>query len=124
MFPDSSSEKIENIFEKYFQKYLEIYIKDVLFKQGRFILVDNKITGNNYYYELLLERTKKIDVIKIPFPFHVEEHSSEGIMYFDYRIDTLIKYSNIKRSAIDGIITNYNNIPSKLFDNILEFKFK
>ena len=120
----SSSEKIESIFEKYFQQNLEIYIKDSLFKQGKFIIIENKILNNNYYYELLLERTKKLEVIKIPFPFHIEEHIEDGILYFDYRISTLLKSTNIDAAGIYNIINNSGTVPSRLFDTILELKFK
>jgi hypothetical protein len=120
----SSSEKIESIFEKYFQKNLEIYIKDSLFKQGKFIIIENKVLNNNYYFELLLERTKKLEVIKIPFPFNVEEHEDDSILYFDYRISTLLKSANIDMVNVYNIVNNAGTIPSRLFDTILELKFK
>lgn len=120
----SSSEKIENMFEKYFQKNLEIYIKDSLFKQGKFIIIENKVLNNNYYFELLLEKTKKLEAIKIPFPFYIEEHEEDGILYFDYRISTLLKASSIEPSCVYNIINNSGIITSRLFDNILELKFK
>lgn len=120
----SSSEKIESIFEKYFQKNLEIYIKDCLFKQGKFIIIENKILNNNYYYELLLEKTKKLEVVKIPFPFHLEEHEDDGILYFDYRLSTLFKSSNIDTTEIINTINKLDIVHSRLFDTILELKFK
>lgn len=120
----SSSEKIEKIFEKYFQKNLEIYIKDCLFKQGKFIIIENKVLNNNYYFELLLEKTKKLEIIKIPFPFDIEEHEEDGILYLDYRINTLFKSSKVDSVGVYNIINSSGITPSRLFDVILELKFK
>lgn len=121
----TSSEKIEKLFEKYFQKTVELSVGGEIFKKGKFLLIENKILHNNYYFEFLLEKTKKIDIMKLPFPFNVEEHYDDGIVYFDYRLKTFLNNSSIEyNKKIKSIIDNNKIIPSKLFDNILEIKFE
>lgn len=116
----SSSEKIEKLFEKYFQKTIELYINGQLYKKGKFLLIDNKIIHHNFFFEFAIEKTKKIDIIKIPYPFKMEEHD-DGVLYFDYRLRNLLDSS--QKSKVINILKSIGTEPSKLFDGILEIKF-
>lgn len=122
---ETSSEKIEKLFEKYFQKTVELSVCGEFFKKGKFLLIENKVLNNNYYFEFLIEKTKKIDIIKLPFPFGIEEHEEDGILYFDYRLKTFFKNAQHEQTKRVKHIIEVNKIfPSKLFDNILEIKFE
>ena len=121
----SSSEKIEHMFEKYFQKTVCLTVKNEILKKGKFLLIRNHVVGNNYFFELIIERSKKIDTMKIPYPFAVEEYPDENLVFIDYRISTLC---NNDKSLVTGI-QNWIKLvdmktPNKLVDNILEIKFE
>lgn len=119
----TSSEKIERILEKYFQQSAELHINGELFKKGKFLLLENKIIHNNFYFDFIVEKTKKVDVLKIPYPFKIEEHD-DGVIYFDYRLSSLFPQNNTLNSIqIKNLINNLGTVPSKLFDAILEIKF-
>lgn len=121
----TSSEKIERIFEKYFQKMISLSVKDESIKKGKFLLIKNCVVGNNYFFELIIERSKKLDSIKIPYPFNIEEYPEENLLFMDYRISTLC---NNDKSLIDSIHQWMEVVdvktPNKLIDSILEIKFE
>lgn len=118
------SEKIEKIFEKYFQKNVSLCIKDEVLKRGKFLLIRNQVIGNNYYYEMIIERSRKLDVVKIPYPFNIEEHDKDDLIFLDYRLSSLF----VPKDHIDDLdkfIENYNiKNTNKFFDNILEMRFE
>lgn len=118
------SEKIEKLFEQHFQKNISLIINNNNIKSGKFLLIKNNIIGNNYYFDLSIERKKKIDVVKLPYPFGIEEHSNENLLYFDYRVSTLIhnrKDLQFKFSQYFNENTTFK--PNKMFDTILEIQF-
>lgn len=121
----TSSEQIEKIFEKYFQKGISLNVRGEQLKKGKFLLIKNCIVSNNYYYEFTIERTKKIDVIRIPYPFNLEEYETENLIYMDYRLSSLFKNNVDTQKEITEWIkkTDIKN-PNKLFDSILEIKFE
>lgn len=121
----TSSEKIERIFEKYFQKTICLSIRDEHIKRGKFLLIKNCIIGNNYFFELTIERSKKLDLLRLPYPFLIEEYPEENLMYMDYRISALVKN---KKNLLDDVASLVKKIdvknPNKLFNNILQISFE
>lgn len=121
----TSSEKIEKIFEKYFQRNISLYIKDDPIKKGKFLLIKNCILGNNFFFELTIKRGKKLDLIKVPYPFHIEEHDEDSLIYMDYRLDTLFKNKPELVDSINIWMTELDlKSTSKFFNNILEIHFE
>lgn len=119
----SPSENIERVFEKYFQQSISLYIKGEQVKKGKFLLIKNCIIGNNFYFEFTIKREKKIDTVRIPYPFSIEEYAEENLLYLDYRLDSFFR--NKKHSQyIKNWLLSEDKIPNKLFDNILEIKFE
>lgn len=122
----SSSEKIEKIFEKYFQKNIVLTIKNEQLKKGKFLLVRNCIISNNYFFELTIERTKKLDLIRIPYPFQVEEYPEDNLLFLDYRLSTLFRNNKKLLKDMKQWCSEKSDTksPNKMFDNILEIKFE
>jgi hypothetical protein len=116
---------MEKIFEKYFQKDISLYIKDDLIKKGKFLLIKNCIVSNNFFFELTIKRGNKLDLLRIPYPFNLEEHIEEELIYMDYRLDALFKNKpNLKNNINEWISQLDVKAPNKLFNNILEIKFE
>jgi hypothetical protein len=121
----TSSEKIEKIFDKYFQKNIILYINDEPIKKGKFLLIKNCIISNNFFFEFTIKREKKIDVIRVPYPFKIEEYVEDNLIYMDYRISSLFKNRPEIISSIQRWIEEIDpKSPNKLFNNILEIKFE
>lgn len=121
----TSSEKIEKRFEKYFQKVAVIRIRDEIIKKGKFLLIKNCILGNNYFYEFILEKARKQDIFKIPYPFGVEEYPDENLIYLDYRFTTLCNNNPELVETVETWVSSLDlKTPSKLIDSILEIKFE
>ena len=122
----TSSEKVERIFEKYFQKTISLSIKDEQIKKGKFLLIKNCIIGNNYYFELTIERVKKLDLIRIPYPFDLEEYEEDNLLYLDYRLSSLFKHNKKLLDEMKYWCNNKTDLKTanKMFNNILEIKFE
>ena len=113
----------EKIFPKYFQKNITLRIGDEEIKTGKFLLIQNHVVTNNFYFELVIENTKKIISFKLPYPFADDEYPDEGILYLDYRFKTLTnkKDMNILMEQIYATLNPPK--PSKFIDRILEIEF-
>lgn len=121
----TSSEKIERIFEKYFQKTIILSIKDSEIKKGKFLLLKNCVIGNNYFYEFTIERAKKLDVVRIPYPFELDEYQEESLLYLDYRLATLFKHNKKSLEDVSAWVKKIDTKNThKFFDNILEIRFE
>jgi hypothetical protein len=122
----TSSEKIEKVFEKYFQKNICLSIKDEIVKKGKFLLIKNCIIGNNYYFELTIERVKKLDLVRIPYPFVLEEYPEDNLLFLDYRLSSLFKNNKKLLAEMKHWCNTKTDIKiaNKMFDNILEIKFE
>ena len=121
----TSSEQLEKVFEKYFQKTILLSVKDELVKKGKFLLIKNCVIGNNYYYELTIERSKKLDIIRVPYPFSMEEYEEDNLIFMDYRLTTLFQN---KKELLEDIYAWTRKVdiknPNKYLDSILEIKFE
>lgn len=101
------------------QKNISLEFKDKIYKQGKLLIFQQK----NFYLTFILDSTKKKnEKIEIPIPFDTETHYDEGLIYFDYRLKTLSKFS-------PEIETNLLFYPTKVagnkfFDTILTIHIK
>lgn len=122
----TSSERLEKIFEKYFQKTISLSIKDEQIKKGKFLLIKNCIIGNNYFYELTIERVKKLDLVRIPYPFEIEEHPEDNLLFLDYRLSSLFRNNKKLLNEMAQWCETKTDLKSanKMFNNILEIKFE
>jgi hypothetical protein len=122
----TSSEKIEKVFEKYFQKNILLSIKDEQIKKGKFLLIKNCIIGNNYYFELTIERVKKLDLVRIPYPFDLEEYPEDNLLFLDYRISSLFKNNKKLLNEMNQWCNARTDLKTvnKMFNSILEIKFE
>ena len=122
----TSSERLEKIFEKYFQKTISLSIKDEQIKKGKFLLIKNCIIGNNYFYELTIERVKKLDLVRIPYPFEIEEHPEDNLLFLDYRLSSLFRNNKKLLNEMTQWCETKTDLKSanKMFNNILEIKFE
>ena len=122
----TSSEKLEKIFEKYFQKTISLSIKDEQIKKGKFLLIKNCIIGNNYFYELIIERGKKLDIVRISYPFKIEEYAEDNLLFLDYRLSSLFLNNKKLLNEMTQWCETKTDLKSanKMFNNILEIKFE
>jgi hypothetical protein len=122
----TTSEKIEKVFEKYFQKNISLTIKDEQIKRGKFLLIKNCIIGNNYYFELTIERVKKLDLVRIPYPFEIEEYPEDNLLFLDYRLSSLFKNNKKLLNEMNQWCNTEADLKAsnKMFNNILEVKFE
>jgi hypothetical protein len=118
------SEKIEKVFEKYFQKTISLCIKDEVLKKGKFLLIRNQVIGNNYYYDIVIEKSKKLDTVKIPYPFNLEEYETDNIIFLDYRLSSLFNNIDYKQDLEKWIKNSDIKNTNKFFHNILEIRFE
>lgn len=81
--------ELDAILTLHLQKQISIKVDGVEIKSGKFLLYQNNLLSNNFYYDLTIERIKKIDSVKLPFPFEIEHYPEEGLVYFDYRLSSL-----------------------------------
>jgi hypothetical protein len=120
----NQSFNLEEILKTHLQKNISITINGTEIKNGKFILFQNNILSNNFYFELTLDRGKKIDILKIPFPFKIEHYPDEGLLYLDYRFTSLtddkkqlIKIDNLRQKYMDNKL-------SKFLNTIVELEFQ
>jgi len=74
----------------------------------------------NFYLVFVINTDKKDkDKIEIPIPFQIEEHPSDNLIYFDYRISTLQKHFQDAEPYISLYTPKKNLVKNKFFDNIL-----
>lgn len=113
----------EKMFTKYFQKGIILRIGNDDIKVGKFLLIQNHVIMNNFYFELVIENTKKIVSFKIPYPFAYAEHPEDNIIYLDYRFKTLTNKSDLKMLMNSISNANESDKPSKFLNSILEIQF-
>lgn len=89
------------------QKEITLELNRKTFKRGKLILFYQK----NFFIVFIMKTTKKDkEKIEIPIPYGVEMHCDDNLIFFDYRIKTLAKYS-------PEIETNLILYPKKVASN-------
>jgi len=108
--------------EEYFTKSLQYPItftlgKKVL-KQGRLIIFKR----THYYIQITLLNSKNVkESFEIPIPFKTDSYPNEGLMYFDYRLRSLVG-SNYQAEQLVNDFKVKNVNPSQYYNKILEIK--
>lgn len=118
-------DKIEAFLTNNFQKNIEIEVDDKSIKKGKFILYKIASVTNYFHIELYIERPtnrEKIDTIKIPIPFEYEAYPDEGLLYFDYRVNSLFR-NNYERATFTSLIDTTTQEPQKFLNKIVVFHF-
>ena len=78
--------KLEPILMQCLQKNVSIHMNNKVLKKGRLLLYRK----THYFIQLALLSDKQTkENFDIPIPFNVENYIDEGILYFDYRINSL-----------------------------------
>ena len=84
-----SSSHLEDVCKSLLQRTVSFIVKNKIIKKGKIEL----ITQRNFYIVFhLLTNKNKTEKLEVPIPFSIEEHSDDGLVFFDYRIVTLSKY--------------------------------
>jgi hypothetical protein len=83
-----SSSKLENACKFLLQKTASFELKNKTLKHGKI----NLFAQRNFYLIFYLVTNKK-EKIEIPIPYDIEIHEDDNLVYFDYRIKTLSKYT-------------------------------
>lgn len=110
-----TSTKIEDACKFLLQKTVLFEVKNKTIKQGRI----NLFTQRNFYLIFYLTTNKKTkEKIEVPIPFNIEIHEDDNLVYFDYRIKTLSKYTP-DISPLLKLYSNNNSHNNKFWDTIL-----
>lgn len=108
----------EDFFTKYLQTPVRFTLGHKVIKQGKLILFKRA----HYYFQITVQTLKYTkESFEIPIPFRIEEHSNEGLMYFDYRLNSLVGVNDMHFDKIKKLkIKNIN--PSQYYNKILEIQ--
>ena len=92
------------------QKNINFSINNKPIKRGRLLL----FRRSHYFiqFSLLAERGAR-EHLEVPIPFKVENHLDEGLLYFDYRLESL---------GVDLLPRIPEKITSVYYNNILEMQ--
>jgi hypothetical protein len=89
------------------QKKITLEINNKIIKQGKLLIFQQK----NFYINFIFEKTSnKVEKIEIPIPYDIENYYDENLIYFDYRLKSLSKFS-------PEIETNLLFYPKKISGN-------
>jgi len=82
--------ELENACKFLLQKEITLEVNKKNYKKGKLILFYQK----NFYLVFIMKTVKKEkEKIEIPIPYGVEIHEEDNLVFFDYRIKTLSKFS-------------------------------
>ena len=113
---------LENILKYHFQRELRFEIDDKVFKTGKFVLYKLDIYHNNFTIDFIFDKgDNKVENFKVPYPFKVEEHANDKLIFFDYRLKTLTGGDKTLENMINTVSDDYT--PSKYFDKILTISY-
>jgi hypothetical protein len=109
-----TSTKLEEACKFLLQKTASFEMKNKTIKHGKIDL----FTQRNFYLIFHLTSNKKTrEKIEVPIPYNVEIHEDDNLVYFDYRIKTLSKYT----PDVEPLLKLYakSNANNKFWDTIL-----
>lgn len=90
------------------QKELVLSVSNKVLKRGKLILFKRV----HFFIQLTFMNSKGTqENIEIPIPFAVEDHLTEGLLFFDYRIQAL---------RVSSLPTLPSKVSSSCFNKILE----
>jgi hypothetical protein len=100
----------EAFLTKCLQKQIAFRINEKTIKRGRLLL----FRRNHFFIQITLLTDKNIrESFEIPFPLKTEFYEKEGLIYFDYRLNSL-------NLGINLLVKK--KISSSYFDKILEIQ--
>ena len=108
--------------EEFLTKHLQNTVKFVLgqkvIKQGRLIIFKR----THYYIQITVQTSKAAkESFEIPIPFKTEEYVNENLIYFDYRLSSLVGLNEELLDKTQNVkIKNIN--PSQYYNKILEIQ--
>lgn len=95
---------------KCLQQQIVFRINEKIIKKGRLIL----FRRNHFFIQITVINEKSCkDNFEIPFPLNIETYEKEGLVYFDYRINSL---------RLNNFIPTKKRISSSYFNKILEIQ--
>lgn len=101
---------IDSLLVPYLQRPVAFVIKEKTIKKGKLLLFKR----THFFLQFSIETHKKTkETFDVPCPFNVESYPQEDLIYFDYRIDSLIK---------DKTLTLPQKAHSVYYNNILEIQ--
>jgi hypothetical protein len=110
-----SSTLLEKTCTSLLQRNVVFSIKNKILKKGKIELF---VQRNFYIVFHILTTNNKKEKIEIPIPFGIENHSEDGLVYFDYRTKTLSRYCPETENFIKNLLIK-NKKTSKFGDSIL-----
>ena len=107
---------IEKALLELLQKDIRLSINNKQFRKGKLLLFKQ----NNYHIELTIQKND-VDIkrFEIPIPFAIEGWEGDGLMYFDYRLNTLANNDKVLYGMLKELKPDGNN---KFYDKIMEIK--
>lgn len=108
----------EGFLTRHLQMPVKFTLGEKIIKQGKLIIFKR----THYYIQITLQGNKATkESFEIPIPFKTEEYRNEGLIYFDYRLSSLVGYSeDLLQRARNIKFKNIN--PSQYYDKILEIQ--
>lgn len=105
-------DEIEKVLFSLYNRDIKIELGTKEIKSGIF----DSFKVNPFFIEVFIKKNpEKIDKVRLPYPFLVEQHEEDGLVFFDYRIATFNK--NTKSDFDKETVSNLNH--HKYFDKIL-----
>lgn len=101
---------LSSLLVPFLQKPLVFMVKGKVIKRGRLLLFKK----SHFFLQFSLETCKKMkENLDVPHPFNIEFYSDEDLLYFDYRLSSLM---------VENLPTISHKVPSLYFNNILEIQ--
>ena len=114
-----SDTDIEQACKFLLQKNVSFEFNNKTYKKGKVLLFAQK----NFYITFIVSTDKKErDKIEIPIPYGVEIHEDDDLVYFDYRLKTLTKYSPHLENSLKALASKTNG--NRFWNSILSITTK
>lgn len=92
------------------QKNMVFLVNNRVVKKGKLLLFRRA----HYFIQFAIQTEKGVrENFDVPIPFNVEDYSDEGLMYFDYRLDSL---------EVEALPKIPEKVTSIYFNKILEIQ--
>jgi len=108
----------ESYFSNSLQSSIVFRLGQKTLKKGRLILY--KRAHFCIQFIILTDKGHR-ETLEVPFPFKTEYHSTDNVMFFDYRLTTLTG-KNKETEMLFKDLKIKNTSPSQFYDRILEIK--
>lgn len=104
---NSLQKQLDSMLKPHLQRTIIMSINNKKIKTGKFLLY----TFADYHIEITMTINNKIKRSMIPIPFKAENYAEDGLIYFDYRINSLLPSFKLLTPQ------------SKFYNQILEMEF-